>query len=491
MFPEYNDIDYTPSSFQNLGISSVEKIFHGDRTDIPSHILKLTLSIESKQNVLDSIKVLESRFDVYRAAPNYYCTPMSDPGEDVSLPNDPQYTAGNQWAIDKIDLPLAWSVTTGSASVKVGVIDTGIDGDHPDLQDNIDATLSRCFGSAYSNPLEDTYNHGTKVAGIIGAIGNNSVGVSGVCWDVSLVSFRVDMGTGNGSFSTSGTISAIQFAEENDIRILNFSAWSASCDSNLNDAISNYSGLFVCIAGNASTDNEETHYYPSDNTSDNILSVGASTATDGKRSSSNYGKVSVDIFAPGENVMTTSNGGSYVYASGTSMAAPYVTGVAALLLSHNPQLTTAQLKTIILSHGDVVLDSDGQSVFGELCVSGKRLNAYNVFNHDEEKQMNTSVHDHICICTVCNLQWYESHTWVTMGTRFRCTECGMISSIIPGSGISGIEQILKGLSLSDKPFFQIDSQTYLYIFNNTPYLMKASSESELYQVLYEMDCLLG
>lgn len=145
-----------------------------------NQVILLRLNTHSKQNVLDKVKELEKRDDILIAQPNYIY-------KNNSIPNDTRVS--EQWAINKINLPSAWNITTGSKNVKVGVVDTGIKRAHSDLTANVSNTLG------YSSELDqsgghlvDSNGHGTKVAGVIGAVGNNNKGISGVCWNVDLIS---------------------------------------------------------------------------------------------------------------------------------------------------------------------------------------------------------------------------------------------------------------------------------------------------------------
>ena len=207
-------------------------------------IVEIKLEDTSKQGVLDAIHKLEQRDDVLVAEPNY----IIERDSSVIVPNDTYID--EQWAIEKIDLPSAWNITTGSLDVNVGVIDSGIKAAHSDLNANIDSSLSKSFVD--DSPLTDEAGHGTHVAGIIGAVGNNNRGVSGACWNVNLISLKIFDSTGNGS--AGDLAKAINYAQENNIKILNFSGsfygdkdYKYYCES-LKEAINNYDGLFISYA---------------------------------------------------------------------------------------------------------------------------------------------------------------------------------------------------------------------------------------------------
>lgn len=326
-------------------------------------------------------------------------------------PNDPLY-ATYLWGLNNtgqtggtpdadIDAPEAWDVTTGSGSVVIGVIDTGEDINHPDLSANIWTNLAECpggKGTCVANGVDEDGNgyaddfhgwnffhgsnqlfistsedwHGTHVAGTIAAVGNNGVGVTGVNWDAQVMVLKF-LGSVPGCGVcgyTSDAIQALQYATNKGIKVTNNSWGGGGYSQALKGAIEACGCVFVAAAGNSSVDTDESPHYPSSYDSPNIVSVAATDHNDGKPGFSNYGATSVDLGAPGRNIVSTYPGARYAYASGTSMAAPHVTGVAGLLLAQDPTLTPAQLKERILSNVDPVSSLDGRTV------TGGRLNAY-------------------------------------------------------------------------------------------------------------------
>ena len=427
--PENNFREYAVNDFSAIGCIDIEDLTIEPKEDELCRIFHLTLSVHSKQNVLDSIKMLEEREDIYSAEPNYIAY-FND------YPDDVGYVNNSEWA-NIIDLPDAWNITTGSNSVRVGVIDTGIDASHPDLINRVNESLSKNFVdsslSATSNLVSD---HGTHVAGIIGAEGDNDIGISGVCWNVELIALRVDYINSFNQITTnlSAVINAIKYAAGDDINIdiLNYSAGTPIFSDNVEaiaTQINNFEGLFVCALGNNNINRDEFPYYPSDYKLSNMISVGASSLEDIKAEFSDYGKTKVDIFSPGIDIYSTVFNSSYAYHDGTSMAAPIVAGVAALLLSKNPNLTASELKSIILHSVDIVYDEEGNSAFGELCMSGGRLNAYKALTltniiHDFD-YTNVSTNKHSCVCSVCGYQKEESHTWTysSMNSRQHNVKC--------------------------------------------------------------------
>jgi len=284
-----------------------------------------------------------------------------------------------------IHAPEAWGLAQGSNSVIVGVVDTGINYTHADLAGNIwtNATTGEHgwnYTGGYSdNKVLDAWGHGTHVAGTIGALTNNGVGVAGVNWNVKLMSLKIFQ-TGSGSATTiQDAINAIQFADANGVMISS-NSWSGSGGNSqaLKDAIDASPELFIAAAGNSGANIDVVPEFPAAFDSPNIISVAATDQNDQLASFSNYGPISVDIAAPGVNIANTAcaNAGvfdpecGYYYMSGTSMATPQVSGVAALVKSVNPRLTNIQIKNIILDNVDVI-----PSLSGKVNTSG-RLNAY-------------------------------------------------------------------------------------------------------------------
>ena len=408
---------------------------NADGSDSYNPILSLKLSQPGKANVLRAIELLNQREDVIYAGPNYIYSLAS------STANDQYYN--DQWAINKIQLPMAWTIQSEASSILVGVVDSGIDGNHPDLVNRLNASLHvDCLsGTAVSvNPPTDPLGHGTHVAGIIGAQTNNLIGISGVCQNIRLVSLRVINENNRGT--TEALVAAINHARVSNIPILNMSLSAPGNDVAVKNAIADYPGLVVCAAGNKNLDTDTNLVSPAGLDVENIISVGASTAGDRRwvtinsdktiGDCSNYGATTVDLFAPGASILscytqskcvnnshdtenTTHFASGYHIMSGTSMAAPYVTGVAALMLAENPWLKPWQIKQMIMDSVDVVYDSGGNSVLGDLCVSGGRLNAYKALLachvHDEYDDVCAEWHGHTCE-TCDSMGFEESHEFL-------------------------------------------------------------------------------
>lgn len=257
----------------------------------------------------------------------------------------------------------AWRIEKGSRSVVVAVIDTGIDPTHPDLKANLwkDPKTSEYgydFVDNKPNPI-DTHSHGTHVSGIIGAQLNQKAGISGVAHNVSIMSVRYYSEEKSGAENLKNSIRALNYAIDHGAHIINYSGGGAEFSMEEYTAIrrAREKGvLVVAAAGNEKSDGDksEYYYYPCAYRLDNIVCVSATNIRNGLLASSNWGKNSVDIAAPGEKILSTVPGGKYAYMSGTSQATAFVTGVAALLKSKNKNLTPSEIKALIRSSADPV-----------------------------------------------------------------------------------------------------------------------------------------
>jgi thermitase len=283
-------------------------------------------------------------------------------------PDDPFYTL-DYALVDSpqdhdIDAPSAWATRTSCA--KVAILDTGIDTDHPDLAPNVYKSSDKPNNNKDDDKngyVDDTYGwnvingkgsgeddngHGTHVSGIVAGRGNNANGSSGICWSAQLVAVKFMNSKGKGS--TSAAIDGIDYAVKNGAKIVNCSFGSSSKSSALHDAVDyaqDHNVLLVVAAGNDSENIDKNPIYPASYTDSNILAVAASTDEDTLASFSNYGSEGVDVAAPGDEIFSTYLGGGYKYLSGTSMAAPYAAGTAALLRKQEPDATYGNLRYAI------------------------------------------------------------------------------------------------------------------------------------------------
>ena len=352
--------------------------------------------------VAEAVRAYEADPAVEYAEPNFRLFP-------AATPNDPYY-AGNLWGLNNtgqtiagragtpdadIDAPEAWDTTTGSQGTVVAVIDEGIDVNHPDLRGNVWANPGEVAGNRvdddgngyvddvngydFANDDASVYDgtaddHGTHVAGTIAAVGNNGVGVTGVSWRAQLASLKFLGATGG---TTLDAIEAVNYAVAEGIGISNNSWGGGGYSQGLRDAIARADArghVFIAAAGNGGSDrrgdnNDSRPHYPSSYDVPNVVAVAATDNRDALASFSNYGVRSVDLAAPGVDIASTLPGNSYGYYSGTSMATPHVSGVAALLKSRNPALDDAQVK------GRLLNTADKKSNLTNRLLTGGRLNA--------------------------------------------------------------------------------------------------------------------
>nr|WP_319540009.1 S8 family peptidase [uncultured Methanospirillum sp.] len=286
----------------------------------------------------------------------------------LSWPNDPYYSY--QWDMVKMACPSAWAVSTGSSSVTVAVVDTGVDYNHPDLAANCVSGYD--FYNDDSNPMDDN-GHGTHCAGSVAAIGNNGVGIAGVTWNSKIMPLKF-LNSGGGGY-TSDAISAFAWGYAGGVRIFSNSWGGYGTDTALESAINTYSdAIFICAAGNGDDYGNPINidsypFSPAGLSCSNIVSVAATGTSDTLASWSNYGATTVDVAAPGVSIYSTLPSSSYGYKSGTSMATPHVAGLAALVKAVNSGYTAAQIKSAILSGVDTVSGLSGK------CVTGGRVNA--------------------------------------------------------------------------------------------------------------------
>lgn len=270
-----------------------------------------------------------------------------------SAPNDPQF--GELWGLQNSGATQAWPVIRDSRKVIVGVIDTGVDYRHPDLQANMWSRGGQHGYDFYDddNDPMDEQNHGTHVAGTIAAVGNNGVGIVGVNWNAQIMALRF-MGP-DGSGATSDAVKCIDWAVDNGVHILCNSWGGPDSSRELTEAVARAERkgvLFVVAAGNTGgtgNNNDLRPSYPASLGSANVISVGAIDRNDARGSFSHYGQQSVDIGAPGVDILSTVVNNGYDTYSGTSMAAPHVAGAAALIWEKtfsNPSQTPTQMTKV-------------------------------------------------------------------------------------------------------------------------------------------------
>ena len=316
----------------------------------------------------------------------------------ATAPDDTHY--GELWGLHNtgqtggttdadVDAPEAWDYLTGTRSVLVGVIDTGIDYNHEDLAGNIwsnaaeiagngldddgngyiDDTRGWDFVNEDNNPMDDHW-HGTHCSGVLGAVGNNGLGVVGMAWRVRLIPLKFLNSGGTGA--TSDAVDAVYYATRKRVRLTNNSwagdSYSAAMEAALDDAAAS-NILFVAAADNHGADNDVAPNYPSSYPNANVLAVAATDDDDALASFSNYGATRVDLAAPGNAILSCKLGGGYQLRNGTSMATAYVSGLCALLATLDPAASYAEIRDAVLDNADPVPALSGK------CVTGARMNA--------------------------------------------------------------------------------------------------------------------
>lgn len=310
--------------------------------------------------------------------------------------NSHTYSYLKNWGIynskkSDIDALRAWEIEEGNSKTIVAVIDTGIDFNHPDLSENQwhDPKNRRIAGWNFvnnrPNPKDDN-GHGTHVAGIIGAALDLAMGVSGVVHYVSIMSLKFYSSSLPGSINLKNTVKAINYAIDHGARIINYSGGGPEFNEDEYLAIkrANQKGvLLVVAAGNERQDINKSvnFFYPASYHLPNIIAVSALDINNNPVPSSNWGDRKVDVAAPGENIYSTLPGGRFGYMTGTSQATAFVTGIAALLLSHDTKLTPSQIKEIIVSSVDHEYSLEGK------VISAGKVNAYSALKTLQKKML--------------------------------------------------------------------------------------------------------
>jgi thermitase len=279
----------------------------------------------------------------------------------VGTPDDPYL--GLQWGLTKVGAAQAWDVTTGSPAINIAILDTGVDLDHSDLANKIVSEINLTnFGSA-----DDVYGHGTHVAGIAAAITDNGIGVAGLGYSATIMDVKVLDDNGMGAYSW--IVSGITWAADNGADIINMSLGGSFASSAMEDAVNYAWSKGVVVVAAAGNNGDSTPMYPAYYT--NCIAVAATDASDALASFSNFGDW-VDVAAPGVSIYSTLKDNGYGYMSGTSMASPYVAGLAALVFT-----------TVSDTNGDGRLNDEVRSQIEATCdnigvggIGSGRINAY-------------------------------------------------------------------------------------------------------------------
>ncbi len=352
------------------------------------------ITLQAHQTAADTIARAEASGLFEYAEPDY-------PIYSRLLPNDRGLVAGQTWGLVNVgqrrgvadadvDAPEAWDLRTSASDIIVAVIDSGIRYTHEDLAGNMwrnpgeipdngrdddrNGVIDDVFGYNavdFSGDPWDDDGHGTSVSGVIGAVGDNRLGTTGVAWQVQLMALKFL--TSSGAGLTSDAIECIDYALEHGADVINASWGGNGRSRSLERAIRRaqfQDVLFVTAAGNDGLDIDIEPDYPASYNLANVITVGASTRTDRASTLSNFGNRTVDLFAPGTEIYTSFSGtdSSYGFTSGTSLAAPFVTGALALMMAADQTLSGAELTEHLLSSVDPL------PMLTELSISGGRLN---------------------------------------------------------------------------------------------------------------------
>lgn len=342
--------------------------------------------VKTDRDVMATCEEFKKDPSVAWAQPNYQYHPCLQP-------NDPDFP--DQYAHQLIEMAQAWEISTGSRDMVIAILGTGVEISHPDLKDNIWANAEEIpdnqkdddgngyiddihgwnFEGADSDVTPDPFsseffNHETQVAGVIGAVGHNAVGVTGVNWQCSMMVLRLSE-----NFTSAEIAGALKYAADNGAKVINMSFGGSDVgpddDLAVKEAVeyaADHGVLLVASAGNSDTG---TPHYPA--AYSHVMAVSSTDGEDMKTGHSTYGPW-VDIAAPGTDIMTTDVNGEYVATAGTSFSAPYVAAVGALVWSHRPELTAVEVRAILENTADPVFYDRVDPNDGYLGVG--RVNAY-------------------------------------------------------------------------------------------------------------------
>ena len=343
-FKPYTSTDVKNSFFQNFGVAKKE-----------------TLRLSQTYVV----NVPEGR--VAEFIGKFLKNPIVDYAEEdnianaVETPNDPLFP--NQWGLSKIQSPSSWDISHGLSSVNIAVVDTGVSASHTDLGSKITkaANCTTSSGCVLISSSFDDNGHGSHVAGIASSATNNLAGVSGTAYDTSLISVKVLDSSGSGYYSW--VANGIVWAADNGAKVVNLSLGGTSSSTTLYNAINYAWNKGVVIVAAAGNSNSSQRFYPAYYS--NSIATAATDQNDNRASFSSYGSW-VDVSAPGVSILSTYNNGDYAYLSGTSMATPFVSGLAGLLYGANPAWTNSQVRNKIQSTADTVSGTGTYWAYGRI-----------------------------------------------------------------------------------------------------------------------------
>ena len=412
-----------------------------------------------------ALSLYKSNTEVETVQPNYYY-------HLLNTPNDAQF--GTLYGMQKISAPSAWNLTTGSADVVVADIDTGLKYTHEDLAANawhnpgeipnngidddgngfVDDYYGYDFFYNDSDPIDDAGGHGTHTAGTIGAVGNNSLGVTGVNWNVKIMAIKIYSPDGGDSTSAMlvNAYNYIRMMKNRgvNIRVTNnsYGGCNEACGydqatKDALDAMGNAGILNVFAAGNNGRNIENSPFYPASYTSPSLLAVAASDQNDNKAGFSNFGTTSVDVAAPGVGILSTWNtsNSAYVSISGTSMATPHAAGAAALLSAYNPNLSPASLKATLMNTVDVLPQWNGVVKTGGRINVARALQNQTVCTFTPANTSQTAAINggnysvNITAPTNCDYSVASSDSWITVTSGNTGSGSGAISYSVSASSV--------------------------------------------------------
>ena len=368
---------------ENKVISYKPIFFSPDVSQVNSSKLQRTylLRFSTLTNLPHVKKALENSTQIEEVSFNYLRPTLAE----TTVPNDPKY--GEQWSLPAMKVPQAWTIEKGKKEVVIAIVDSGIDYRHDDLANKIWINQNEIpdneidddengyiddvhgwdftdapnlqgegdFVEGDNEPIDES-GHGTHVAGIAGAMPNNSTGIAGVAWHCSLMAVRAGLSLGGGSrMQDDDSAAAIVYAADNGANIINMSWGSKQQSFVIRDAIEYAHARGVVLIAAAGNANEAESIFPA--AYRRVISVASTNQHQQRFYRSNYG-ASVDIGAPGNGIISTQIDNDYRILTGTSMAAPHVAGVAALMLSKRPALTQEEVRQILINTADPVSDAE-------------------------------------------------------------------------------------------------------------------------------------
>ena len=285
------------------------------------------MKVPTGSSVGEMVNLYGKNPNVQYAEPNYI-------RGAADAPNDTYYA--NQWNLSKLGFPAAWDISAGSASVVIAIVDSGIDIKHDEFA-----------GKYAANPGIDDNGHGTEVSGVAAANTGNAKGLASICRLCTIMSVKVLNSTGSGS--DSGVAAGIVKAADGGAKVINLSLGNYSLSQTVQDSVNYAWSKGAVLVGGAGNDNVSNMFYPA--ALSNVIAVGATTSSDTKSSISNFGSW-VKLWAPGQGILSPKMGNTYSLASGTSLAAPHVSGVAGLLFSASPGISNQQVVNFIMGNTD-------------------------------------------------------------------------------------------------------------------------------------------